>query len=79
MEVITQNGHRFFGHSGGDLGIASILYWYPDSGYTTILLSNRDPRAARVIANVTRTLITRQTLDGATPPPQGCVPPQATE
>lgn len=79
VEVITQNGHRFFGHSGGDLGIASILYWYPDTGYTTILLSNRDPRAARVIANVTRTLITRQTLDGAVPPAQECVPPQPTD
>jgi CubicO group peptidase (beta-lactamase class C family) len=75
VEVIVRNGHTFYGHTGGDLGVASLLYWYPDTGYTTILLSNRDPRAARVLANVTRALITRQSLGGATPPDQGCVPP----
>jgi CubicO group peptidase (beta-lactamase class C family) len=52
VEVVTRNGHTFFGHTGGDLGVASMLYWYPDTGYTTILLSNRDPRAARVLANL---------------------------
>jgi CubicO group peptidase (beta-lactamase class C family) len=76
VEVITRNGHTFFGHSGGDLGVASIVYWYPGSGYTTILLSNRDPRAARVIANATRALITRQTIKGAAPPDQACEPPK---
>ncbi len=75
VEVIVRNGHTFYGHTGGDLGVAALLYWYPDTGYTTILLSNRDPRAARVLANVTRALITRQTLGGATPPDQSCVPP----
>lgn len=77
IEVITRNGHTFFGHTGGDLGIASMVYWYPDVGYTTILLSNRDPRAARVIANATRALITRQTINGAVPASQECEPPQA--
>jgi CubicO group peptidase (beta-lactamase class C family) len=77
IEVITRNGHTFFGHSGGDLGIASVLYWYPDTGYTTIILSNRDPRAARVLANATRALITRQTLHDAAAPDQGCLPPAA--
>lgn len=75
VEVIMRNGHTFYGHTGGDLGVAALLYWYPDTGYTTILLSNRDPRAARVLANVTRALITRQTLRDATPPDQSCVPP----
>jgi CubicO group peptidase (beta-lactamase class C family) len=79
VEVITRNGHTFFGHSGGDLGVAAIVYWYPDSGYTTILLSNRDPRAARVVANATRTLVTRQTINGAVPPDQACVPPKAAD
>ncbi len=79
IEVVTRNGHTFFGHTGGDLGIASLVYWYPDTGYTTILLSNRDPRAARVLANVTRALITRKTINGAMPPGQTCVPPQATQ
>jgi CubicO group peptidase (beta-lactamase class C family) len=75
VEVIRQNGHTFYGHTGGDLGVASMVYWYPDSGLTTILLSNRDPRAGRVMANVSRALITRQTLNGAVPPAQACVAP----
>lgn len=75
MEVISRNGHVFYGHTGGDFGIASFLYWYPQSGYTTILLSNRDPRAARVLLNLSRALITRRSLDGAAPPPAHCTPP----
>jgi CubicO group peptidase (beta-lactamase class C family) len=76
IEVITQNGHKLFGHTGGDLGIASMVYWYPGTGYTTILLTNRDPRAARVLANLSRSLLTRQSINGAVPPPQGCEPPK---
>jgi CubicO group peptidase (beta-lactamase class C family) len=75
VEVVRQNGHVFFGHTGGDLGIASLAYSYPDMGYTTIVLTNRDPRAGRVLANATRALLTRHTIDGATPPPQTCIPP----
>ncbi|HYN45590.1 MAG TPA: serine hydrolase, partial [Allosphingosinicella sp.] len=75
VEVIARNGHIFYGHTGGDFGIASLLYWYPGSGYTTILLSNRDPRAARVLLNVSRALITRRTLAGAAPPSGHCTPP----
>jgi D-alanyl-D-alanine carboxypeptidase len=75
VEVIRQNGHTFFGHTGGDLGVASMLYWYPEAGFTTIILSNRDPRAARVMTNVSRALITRQTINGAVPPAQECVAP----
>jgi CubicO group peptidase (beta-lactamase class C family) len=79
VEVVTRNGHTFFGHTGGDFGIASFLYWYPDSGYTTILLSNRDPRAARIVLNVTRAVLTRQTIGGAWPAPQTCIPPGPQE
>lgn len=75
MEVITRNGHIFYGHTGGDFGIASFLYWYPQSGYTMILLSNRDPRAARLLLNLSRAMITRRSRDGATPPPGHCTPP----
>jgi len=77
VEVITQNGHQLFGHTGGDLGIASMVYWYPGTGYTTILLTNRDPRAGRVLAMVSRSLLTRQSINGAVPPPQKCEPPKA--
>lgn len=75
VEIVTQNGHVFFGHRGGDLGIASLDYFYPDTGYTTIVLTNRDPRVGRILADVTRAFLTRHTIGGATPPPQACVPP----
>jgi CubicO group peptidase (beta-lactamase class C family) len=75
LEVIANNGHIFYGHTGGDFGIASLLYWYPDTGYTTVILSNRDARAARVLTNASRGLITRHTIGGATPPPDHCTPP----
>jgi hypothetical protein len=71
-EVVRQNGHLFFGHTGGDLGVAASAYWYPDSDYTIIVLTNRDPRAARILTNFSRALLTRQTLAGATPPGQHC-------
>jgi CubicO group peptidase (beta-lactamase class C family) len=76
IEVITQNGHRLFGHTGGDLGIASFVYRYPELGYTTIALTNRDPRATRILTNVSRSLLTRQSVNGAVPPPQRCEPPK---
>lgn len=75
VEVVANNGHVFYGHTGGDFGIASILYWYPQTGYTTIILSNRDARATRVLVNLSRALITRRTLGSATPPSAHCTPP----
>ena len=75
IEVVRQNGHLFYGHTGGDLGVASMTYWYPDSGYTIILLTNRDPRAGRVLANVSRALLTRHTIGDGAPPAQHCLPP----
>jgi len=75
VEVIGNNGHVFYGHTGGDFGIASLVYWYPQTGYTTVILSNRDPRAPRVLTNLSRALITRRSLDGAAAPSSHCVPP----
>lgn len=75
VEVAVMNGHRFHGHTGGDIGIASSAYWYPESGYTIIILTNRDPRAARVLTGLARTMINRQTVGGAPIPPQRCTPP----
>jgi hypothetical protein len=63
------------GHQGGDLGIASFVYHFPETGYTAVVMSNRDPRAARVLLQTLLALITRSTLGGATPPPQDCVAP----
>ena len=72
IEVIRQNGHRFFGHTGGDLGIASSTYRYPDRDITIIILTNRDPRAARVLTSHSRAMMTRNVLDGVDVPAQRC-------
>ena len=41
---------RFFGHNGGAPGMSGTLYHFLDSGYTLIVLANRDPPAADFIA-----------------------------
>jgi CubicO group peptidase (beta-lactamase class C family) len=75
FEVTSRNGHTMVGHQGGDLGIGSFVYHFPETGYTMVVMSNRDPRAVRVMLQMLRALITRSTLHGATPPPQECAPP----
>jgi len=43
FELENINGRRVIGHGGGDLGISSVIRWYPDSGnYTVVVLSNYD-------------------------------------
>ena len=76
LQLITTNGHVQEGHAGGDFGIISWAYHYPDTGYTVVALTNRD-RPGRVLNALLTGLITRQTIKGATPPPQDCVPPEA--
>jgi CubicO group peptidase (beta-lactamase class C family) len=75
FEVTSRNGHTMVGHQGGDLGIGSFVYNFPETGYTMVVMSNRDPRAVRVMLQMLRALITRSTLHGATPPSQDCAPP----
>ena len=75
FEVTSRNGHTMIGHQGGDLGVASFVYHFPETGYTAVVMSNRDPRAARVLLQALLALFTRSTLRGATPPPQDCVAP----
>lgn len=75
FEITTRNGHRMIGHQGGDLGVASWVYHFPETGYTMIGMTNRDPRAARVLLATFRGLVTRRTLGDATPPSQEWVPP----
>ena len=41
---------RFIGHGGGAPGMNGALYHFLDSGYTVIVLANRDPAAADGIA-----------------------------
>jgi CubicO group peptidase (beta-lactamase class C family) len=43
FELENINGKRVIGHGGGDLGVSSVIRWYPDSGnYTVVVLSNYD-------------------------------------
>jgi CubicO group peptidase (beta-lactamase class C family) len=42
FELASINGKRVVGHTGGDLGVSSALEWFPDSGYTVVVLSNYD-------------------------------------
>jgi CubicO group peptidase (beta-lactamase class C family) len=42
FELASINGKSVIGHTGGDLGVSSALEWFPDSGYTVVVLSNYD-------------------------------------
>ncbi|HUR97289.1 MAG TPA: serine hydrolase domain-containing protein [Pyrinomonadaceae bacterium] len=42
FEVEEVGGKLAIGHGGGDLGISSALRWFPESGYTVVILSNYD-------------------------------------
>ena len=42
FELEEVNGKRVIGHTGGDLGVSAALEWFPDSGYTVVVLSNYD-------------------------------------
>jgi len=53
------NGVRTVGHNGGAPGIASDLTMFPDSGYTAVVMTNRDaPLMMPVMAKI-RDLITK--------------------
>jgi D-alanyl-D-alanine carboxypeptidase len=41
----TPSGHRVIGHTGGAAGMNTLVQWYPESGYTVIVLSNFDQGA----------------------------------
>jgi CubicO group peptidase (beta-lactamase class C family) len=53
------NGHRIVGHGGTSPGANAKFDMYPDLGYTVIVLSNYDPRAAERVADRFRERITR--------------------
>ena len=44
-------GRRVLGHNGGAPGMNGELRIYPESGYTVVVLANRDPPAAQALAN----------------------------
>lgn len=60
FELANINGNRVIGHGGGDLGISSVIRWYPDSGdYTVIILSNYD-RGGIIAIDKIQEMITEQ-------------------
>lgn len=46
----SPDGRRVLGHSGGAPGMNGVLNIYPDSGYTVVVLANRDGPAATRLA-----------------------------
>lgn len=48
---MSAEGLRFIGHAGGAPGMNGELRAFPDQGYTVVVLSNRDPPAATVLAS----------------------------
>jgi CubicO group peptidase (beta-lactamase class C family) len=54
------NGTRIIGHGGTSPGANAKFDMYPDLGYTVIVLSNYDPRAAERVADRFRERITRR-------------------
>jgi D-alanyl-D-alanine carboxypeptidase len=47
----TLEGRRFWGHGGGAPGMNGMLMIFPDSGYTVVVLANRDPPVAQALAD----------------------------
>jgi CubicO group peptidase (beta-lactamase class C family) len=61
-------GHRWFGHNGGSLGVNAEAAAFPDDGWTAVVLSNRDPPAATRLFRYARALILHSGALGACPP-----------
>ena len=60
FEDVRVNGQRICGHGGGGLGISDRFDLYMDSGYTVIVLSDRDPDIGGRVATRARGLLTLQ-------------------
>jgi CubicO group peptidase (beta-lactamase class C family) len=46
----TADGQLYLGHGGAAPGQDGVLHIFPDSGYTVVVLANRDPSIAELIA-----------------------------
>jgi hypothetical protein len=53
---VLSDGRRVLGRSGGAPGVSTDFSWYPDSGWTVVVLSNLDGAAGQV-ATRARSLI----------------------
>jgi CubicO group peptidase (beta-lactamase class C family) len=51
FSATTSEGRRYFGHAGGAPGMSGELRIFPDNAYTVVVLANRDPPIAGVIAS----------------------------
>lgn len=58
FEEVRVNGQRLCGHGGGGHGISDQFDLYMESGYTLVVLSDRDPDIAGRIAAKARALLT---------------------
>jgi CubicO group peptidase (beta-lactamase class C family) len=58
FEDVRVNGQRLCGHGGGGLGISDRFDLYMDSGYTVVVLSDRDPDIGGRVATKARGLLT---------------------
>jgi D-alanyl-D-alanine carboxypeptidase len=60
--VGTSNGQRWIGHNGGAPGVNVETMAFPDDGTVVIVMANRDPPVAGLLARKVRTMV----LDGQT-------------
>lgn len=51
FSATTSEGRRYFGHAGGAPGMSGELRIFPGNAYTVVVLANRDPPVAGVIAS----------------------------
>ncbi|MDX1577379.1 MAG: serine hydrolase domain-containing protein [Gemmatimonadota bacterium] len=52
LDVARRNGHRTLGHGGGAPGISTRVAWYPEDGWTVIVLSNLDRAGSHVFRHI---------------------------
>lgn len=55
MGGMRANGIRYYGHAGGAPGMSAEMESSPESGYTIVVLANRDPMVATELAGFLRT------------------------
>ncbi|WUI03899.1 beta-lactamase family protein [Spirillospora sp. NBC_00431] len=58
--ITLQNGQWIIGHNGGSPGVDANWYWYPHSGWITVILCNYDMRTSGPIVALANKLITVQ-------------------
>lgn len=60
IDDVRRKGHRKHGHNGGAPGISADFGFYPDLGYTFVVLSNSDGDAMNVSSFITNLITNRE-------------------